>query len=384
MKACEKKKIAIVLEGATVGGIETVLMQMLRKIDTDKYDITLFTNIQGNPCIGKIPECIKVVDLADFDLHSNFLSSIRKVELFRAAKLLFSYLKLRFCNSEFEKVKYSQEQFMLSEETFDCAIAYRPSWACVLWVLDHLKAYKRIAWVHGPIWGSVDKNWIDRVDKLFCVSEDAKKNLECVCPNVIGRAEVFYNLLDSKEIVSKAGQGMNLGKGISLVTVARLSVEKGQDMIPKTVRYLLDAGYEVKWYLVGDGPLRTAIEEKCREYGVVDDVILVGTQKNPYPYIKSCDIYVQTSSSEGYCTTTMEAKILNKAIVTTDAPGMREQFRSGENGLIVDNKTPEALFEGIRTLIDNPEMRKQFEEKLKEEVHDNSCELEKLYTFIEA
>ena len=104
MEVYRKKKVAFVLEGATVGGIETVLTQMLRRIDTDRYEITLFTNIQGNPCIGKIPECIKVVDLADFDLRSNFLSSIRKVELFRAAKLLFSYLKLRFCNSEFEAV----------------------------------------------------------------------------------------------------------------------------------------------------------------------------------------------------------------------------------------------------------------------------------------
>ena len=152
----------------------------------------------------------------------------------------------------------------------------------------------------------------------------------------------------------------------------------------QTVRYFLDAGYSVKWYLVGDGPLRNTIEEKCREYGVVDDVILVGTQKNPYPYIKSCDIYVQTSSSEGYCKTTMEAKTLNKAIVTTDAPGMREQFRSDENGLIVDDMTPEALFEGIRTLLDNPEMHNRFVEKLKEEVHDNSCELDKLYAFIES
>lgn len=384
MEECRKKKIAFVLEGATVGGIETVLTQMLRKIDTNKYEISLFTNVKGNPCIGQIPACIEVIDLDNFDLRTNFYCALHERKLCWAIKLLHSYVKLRLTKDELQRVKYSQEQFTLSEETFDCAVAYRPSWACVLWVLDHIKAHKKVAWVHGPIWGSVDKNWIDRVDKLFCVSEDAKKNLERVCPSVIGRAEVFYNLLDSKEIVSKAGDGMNLGEKISLVTVARLAIEKGQDMIPQTVRYLLDAGYRVKWYLVGDGPLRDTIEEKCMEYGVVDDVILVGTQKNPYPYIKSCDIYVQTSSSEGYCTTTMEAKILNKPIVTTDAPGMREQFNNGENGLIVDNMTPESLFEGIKTLIDNPVLCRKFVENLRKETHDNSRELEKLYTFIEA
>jgi hypothetical protein len=63
---------------------------------------------------------------------------------------------------------------------------------------------------------------------------------------------------------------------------------------------------------------------------------------------------------------------------------MREQFVSGVNGLIVDAMTPEALFEGIKTLIDHPEMRKKFVENLKNEGYDNSKELQKLYDFIES
>lgn len=378
-----KKKLAFVLEGAMVGGIETVLTRMLRKIDTDKYEITFFTNVSGNPCIGRIPECIKIVDLAKFDLRSNFVNSLRQGKFFRAKKFLSSYVKLRCCKSEFEKVRYSQEQFTLSEEIFDCAIAYRPSWACVLWVLDHINAKKKVAWVHGPTWGHGNQKWIECVDKIYCVSESAKQNLENNFPSVVGRAEVFYNLLDSDEIITKAGEGLDLGEEIVLVTVARLSSEKGQDMIPKTMRYLLDAGYKVKWYLVGDGPLRPMIEEECRKYEVTENVILTGSLNNPYPYIKSCDIYVQTSSSEGYCTTTMEAKILNKPIVTTDAPGMREQFVSGENGLIVDEMSPEALFEGIKKLIDNPSLCEKFKETLQSNTYDNTHELQKLYALIE-
>lgn len=63
---------------------------------------------------------------------------------------------------------------------------------------------------------------------------------------------------------------------------------------------------------------------------------------------------------------------------------MHEQIISGENGLIAEAVTPEALFEGIRTLLDHPELREKFVENLSHEVRDNSGELQKLYDFIES
>ena len=384
MEAYRKRKVAFVLDGAMVGGIETALIQMLRKIDTDKYDISLFTNVQGNPCIGRIPECIKVVDLDEFDLRSNFYCSLRKGKLSRAAKLLKYYLKIRLSKSDLDKVRYSQEQFTLSEEMFDCAVAYKPSWTSVLWVLDHIKAHKSAVWVHGPIWGCKDQHWIEGVDYFFCVSKDSKDYIERIYPNVIGRTEVFYNLIDSEEILIKAGNGWNFGEETVLVTVGRLTNQKGQDMIPYTMRYLLDAGYQAKWYVIGDGDLREKIEQLCKKLGVVDNVILTGTQSNPYPFIKGCDIYVQTSNFEGWGLTVQEAKILNKPIITTDIPVMREQIEHMKNGYITEGISPEALFEGIKTLIDNPILCEQFVEELKKESHDNTQEIEKLYAFIES
>ena len=215
-------------------------MQMLQKIDTDRYEIHLFTNVKGNPCIGQIPECIRIIDLDDFDLSSNFYNALRKGKILRAAKLFWSYLKLRHTKSEFEKVQYSQESFTLSDEFFDCAISYRASWESVLWTTDHIRASKKAGWIHGTIWGAKDKKWIERLDKLFCVSEDAKRYIESTCPAVIGKTEVFFNLLDSEKIIEKASKSVTLDGKINLVTVGRLSSEKGQDLIPQTTRLLLD------------------------------------------------------------------------------------------------------------------------------------------------
>ena len=219
---------------------------------------------------------------------------------------------------------------------------------------------------------------------IFCVSNSIKIHVEEYCKIKCHHASVIHNLLNIDEILAKAQNEITPLAQRYILTVGRLSPEKGQQMIPETTRMLVDAGYDIHWYLVGDGPLREEVEREIEKHGVSDRVILMGTQSNPYPYIKNCDIYVQPSFSEGYCTTTMEAKILQKPIVTTDAPGMREQFVSGVNGLIVDAMTPEALFDGIKTLIDHPEMREKFVENLKNEGYDNSKELQKLYDFIES
>ena len=378
-----KKKIAFVMDGAIVGGVEIALIQMLQKIDTGRYEIHLFTNVKGNPCIGQIPECIKVIDLDDFDFRTNFVQALRKGKLSRVITLLCSYFKLKQSKSEFEKVKHGQAAFTLSEEVFDCAIAYRASWESVLWTTDHITAHKKAGWIHGRIWDIKEQKWIERLDKIFCVSEDAKRYIEYTCPDVIGKTEIFYNLLDSERIIKKATAPVVLDGGINLVTVGRLSSEKGQNMIPKTVRLLLDEGYPVKWYIVGDGALRGKIEGLCKELRVEDNVILTGTQKNPYPYIKNCDIYVQTSFAEGWGLTVQEAKILHKPIVTTDLPVMREQISHMKNGLITEGISSEALFDGIKTLIDNSALCETFVEELEKENHDNTRELEKLYAFVE-
>lgn len=384
-----KKKIAFIMGGATVGGAEIALKRMLKKFDLEKYDVSLFTNVKGNPCVIDLDKRIALIDLDNFALNTCFFESIKRLDLLRAINLLLCYIGFLVSKREWKKNYYLCKPFELSSEEFDCAIAYKHDFYPVAETLFHIKAKKKAVWIHGALRGgqNPDKEyvkWLESFDKVFCVSKAVKESFERYVPNAAEKTELFYNLIDSDEIREKAGALCAHADEIILTTVGRLGKEKGQIMIPQIARYLLDAGYPIKWYVVGNGVMRTALEEECQKLGVTEHVILTGTQSNPYPYIKNCDIYVQTSFSEGYCTTTIEAKILQKAIVTTDAPGMREQFRNGENGLITDAMTPQSLFKEIRTLLDNPELCRKFVEELKMENCDNSIELEKIYAFLEA
>lgn len=386
-----KKKIAVVFNRMIVGGAEKALLNFLRALDTNRYDVTLFTLNDKGAYFDEIPKDVEIRFTQCPDSRLLLSDDLKHFRIGRIINGLWCRIMIRICRDEYKKFSYTLRTYPKLEGHFDCAISYKMNFEDTATVIWRINATRKCAIMHSSI-ESVKKqtdcfilSLLVLLHRIFCVSESCKNQLNYAYPTYNHKTSVLYNVLDANSIFSASIETTRQAlTSEALLTVGRLSPEKGQQMIPHTARLLLNAGYDIHWYLVGDGPLRETVEAEIQKYSVADHVHLLGTQMNPYPYIKNCDIYVQPSFSEGYCTTTMEAKILGKPIVTTDAPGMREQFVSGENGLIVDAMTPEALFEGIRTLLDHPELREKFVENLSHEVCDNSGELQKLYDFIES
>ncbi|WP_347915997.1 glycosyltransferase [Clostridium saudiense] len=166
--------------------------------------------------------------------------------------------------------------------------------------------------------------------------------------------------------------------GIRILTVGRLSGEKGQALTIPILARLRNEGYNVKWYCVGDGELRNRYEELIEEYDINEYYVLLESDINPYPYFKECDLYVQPSRFEGYCLTLAEARVFNKPIVSTNFSGAREQLIDNETGLIV-KYDEEELYKAIKKMIDEEELRKKFIYNLKKQRVNNREGLEELY-----
>ena len=372
-----------------IGGVEKALLCMLDAIDREKYEITLFTRVENNPYVNQFPPHIKIYPIDDCMERTKalFFDDLKHLRILGIIKSLWYRIQLRQNKHPFRTLLLTHKIQRKIPQRFDCAIAYKLNFDDAAFLMGRLDASKKCAWVHGIVkyWRMLPGFYQEMrsIDRIYCVSKQAKAQIDKVHPPFMHKTDVIHNLLDPETILQSAQAPTDVPLlPVTLTTVGRLEEDKGQDMIPHTLRLLLDAGHKVHWYVVGDGPLRAVIQQKADEYGVTDYLHLLGTRKNPYPYIRNCDIYVQPSFSEGYCTTTMEAKILHKPVVTTDAPGMREQFISGENGLIVDAMTPEALAEGIATLLDSPELQEKFIQALEKESFDTN-EMQLLYDLIE-
>lgn len=276
---------------------------------------------------------------------------------------------------------------------YDYVIAFKGDDLLTICLADKFICKNTFLWIHADI--QCDNRFthyytqiIQKYTGVIFVSTALKMKFSSIFPNYSGKKIVIRNLLNPNFLYQRATENGEITEFdsafLAILTVGRLSEEKGQALVPQVAKVLLDNAYPIKWYLIGDGSLRPELEQKIADLGMQEHVILLGTKENPYPYMKACDVYVQTSFSEGFGLTVAEAKILHKPIVTTDAGVMSEQITNGETGIIIPEATSEALYEGIKTMLDHPELREKFVRNLENEKYDTSKEMQKLYDFIES
>ena len=155
---------------------------------------------------------------------------------------------------------------------------------------------------------------------------------------------LFHNVVLQEQILGMADTAPTFDDyfdGKRILTVGRLSEEKGQRVAIDALNILLNKGYKVKWYFVGDGNDRDCCEQLAAEYGIIDKVEFLGLQTNPYGYMRDCDVYVQPSRHEGFCITLAEALCFGNPIVATNFTGADEQLRNRENGIVVGMSSDE-------------------------------------------
>lgn len=167
-----------------------------------------------------------------------------------------------------------------------------------------------------------------------------------------------------------------------LLSVGRFSEAKNYDNVPDICRRMVEAGVDVKWFIIGYGGDEQLIRDKITEAGMQKHVIILGKRSNPYPYIKACDIYVQPSRYEGKSVTVREAQMLCKPVVVTNYPTAKSQIRDGEDGVIVpmDN---EGCARGLAEVITNGALQQHLIDYLKCHDYGNESEVEKIYSLMQ-
>lgn len=387
----EKKKVAILLPWLKMGGTNKIALHFMKEL-SQYCDVTLILSQNTGELLEQLPGNIHLVIDEMRDFKDIFREDLQKFGIAKLIQDVNYYARIKLKKDNVDNYRYLvQRHGYICDTEFDCAISYHgQSPERLLNLLYRTHAKKKVAWIHGEFNNSADhyrrmNAYYARMDHLFFVSGHTLESFQKKFDISRSRCSVYYNPIDRQEIVTKAQLPCAPAFDpacINLVTVGRVSSEKGQDMIPAVTRRLLDAGYPVRWYVIGDGDMRPEVERLIQEHGVEDNVILLGTRTNPYPYMKACDIYVQPSYTEGYSTTICEAGMLGKAIVgTKPSGGIYDQITDGEDGLIVD-ATVEGLTEGIRAMIENTSLRKEFEQNIQKKNFEGKGEIQKFLAFL--
>ncbi len=384
------KNIVFVLPHMLCGGVEKSLLSLINEMPKDKYKITILLVKAEGEFIELIPDYVtcKELPISKEIRNDLMLGGIKKSIMYHMKTGNLIKMMKVICNVILkEPLATLTENFKNIEpikEKYDIAICYHVHMPFIVrYVSEKIDARRKLAWVHNDFGNSGYKiqnisKYMERYDHCFCVSEQLFNEFTNLLPSLNEKTSISYNIISKRYIMDLAQEDTSNKftdeKSIKILTIGRLDHQKGYDMAIKVCKNIINQGYQIKWFVLGSGEDEKKIRDMINEYNLEQNFILLGTRKNPYPYIQQCDIYVQTSRHEGYGIAIAEARVLCKAIVCTDFTGAREQIINGKTGTIVEfdeNKITNEIIELIR----NKEKRRYYENNLLMEQCDSKGEI---------
>lgn len=393
------KRVLIAMYDMHCGGVEKALVDLLKVLSSEKeWKIDLMVLEKQGEFLERVPKSVNIIECPI--PKEVFLYAVKSTKdalkyslLYHQAyipKIVKRYFKNRGkFQQDILKRDYEEWNCLLPEvkENYDLAIDFQ-GMGCftTFYVAQKIKADVKVSWIHNDVSAQRgDLLWQEyyykKYARIYCVSKEAaKRTAECM-PFVKDKIDIFYNIVPKEEIIARANEAAQELRGkCKILTIGRLSFQKGYDVALEALKIVKDEGYIFDYYIVGDGEERANLEKSISEKGLNKNVHLLGYQENPYKYLKQCDIYFQPSRFEGFCITLSEAKIFDKPIITTDFAGAWEQIENGVNGIVIPC-TKDSMAFALKNMMNNPLMRNQFIKRLEENpfvVKDDCEKLRKL------
>lgn len=356
-----KKKLLIVAHHMTIGGVQKSLISALKALDYNNYDVTLYLRKNRTDLLAFVDERVNVIVNTDpnryyrkpyailLQIKTLIANALGKKD---KAKKLNDILeeKIRCDAMEYERKTY------FSNAHYDTAVAYVQGYVA-LFVDKCINADKKIVFYHTSTNDTpeIHNAVIPNYSAVAALHEQQKALLEEWYPSSKGKIKIVENYTD-KELITEQSNALSFPETDKTVicSCGRFSPVKGFDMAVEAAKALKKQGVDFIWYFVGDGPERKNIEQKISEYGLESNIVITGMQKNPYPYMAACDIYVQPSYEEALGLTILEAHRLNKPVITTATVGGLKLVETGKNGVICKINS-NSIAESIADLINDKE-----------------------------
>ena len=379
------KKILIVNNNLSVGGVQTSLVSLLNEIRRE-YDVTLLLFRADEQDRARVPQGVRLLTVRSPLRHLGMSAKQTKGKPFLFLARAFWAVLTRLFDHH---VTFS---WMLAQTKrigrYDCAISYLHEASpkifyggCNAFVLDRVDAPHKIAWLHGDFSHcgadhAKSRRLYERFDCIVACSEGTKDAFLCRMPHLASRTVVVRNCNDY-DLIRRLAEPMIRQDGedaFHIITVARLSEEKGIDRALYAVRRCLDQGHRVHYHIVGDGKERCALEALCAELELSEAVTFYGECRNPYPYLKGADLLFLTSYHEAAPMVIDEAACLGVPVLSTRTTSVDEMILSCRGGWVADNNQ-EAISRMLCHILTHREEYLSVRQALRERVFNNTASM---------
>lgn len=355
----KKKKIIFLAYNLDIGGIERAILNYIKQIDKGKYEVYLMLEKKEGIYLDEVPNDVKIIDYNICRSNNIFFRKLMN-------GLKITYFSLKYYN----KFEFSA-----------CFATSLKSSA----ILAKRFSKNNALWFHGEFWNNDDEankflKYIraDKYKKVVFVSNKAKYKYLSVRTDTRQKLYVLNNLINYEEMLEKCSSKIDIKKEkVTLLNVGRHEESpKKLTMLLECCAKLLSNGYDFDLWLVGDGPDHKMYVDLVRELGIIKNVKFLGKQNNVFPYYKSCDAVVLSSTSEGNPVVFLETKVMDKPIISTDVSDAREELNG--YGIVTDNNC-DSYYNGLKDFLENGYVIKN---KFEPEKY-NADILNKLYKLID-
>ena len=372
------KRILIAVSQLRVGGVSKALINLLKNIE-DRCDVTLVCFDHEGELFKSIPPQIKVVDENPYLVLTE--RSAHELEQYgnkyRIMRIVCSTWT-RLFNKKLPAM-YICRKFGSVIGHYDVALAFghpqKEKIFCNLageFILNCVTASQKVIVIHcdderyGGHCKYNDKLLL-RFDKIAVVSKSVGEAVARCIPEADSRIFTLRNFHDYESIINMSNENpIHYVHKHTLVTVARLSYEKGLLLGVDIIKTLKNEGYDLEWHIIGGGPMKAELEKRIKLNNAEKYIFLEGEQNNPYRFLKEADYLFVPSIHEAAPMVFDEAASLGVPIISTNTLSADEMVKKRNIGYVC-KKTQ--LIDTIKTAFNN---QLKWEKQMKKYIFSNA------------
>ena len=333
------KKLLFSAVDMNVGGIETALLSLLNTLVEHNYSITLVLENKQGTFLKDLDSRIQIIEYKPCHLK---IVPIRKIVNFIKRITFALQYKDKF-------------DFSVSYATYSQMASYTARTASgnnVLWVhSDYMEIYHKDM---QKVRNFFDNLNCEQFKHITFVSETSKNSFLRVYPDLENKVVLIGNLINASNIQVLSEEEIELDKEdcyTFLIVGRHDELEKRLSRAILASEKLKKDSLLFKVWLIGSGKDTKVYEELIKQKGLEEQVQLLGTKRNPYPYFKKADCLLLTSDYEGYPVVFQEAFVLNKPIITTDVSDARLDIEN-KFGKVVKKEIDE-IYKAMKEFIEH-------------------------------
>lgn len=379
------KNIIFVINNLSTGGVQESLLSLIRAIH-HQYNVTLvsFCGVGANT----LPADVKlIVPHSPFRYFGAAQWELKNKPLQCAVRSAWAVLTRLFGRSFTIQLMLP---FQKKLGDYDCAISYlheapQKSFygGCNEFVLKKIKAKKKVTWLHCDFElcganSKASKKIYQQFDEIVACSEGTKRAFLRCMPQFEDKCVAIRNCNDYENIRRLAGDGIPYDKSeFNIVTVARLSKEKGIERAIEAVKRCVKKGYKLHYHIVGSGDQAEHLKKLTGDYELENAITFYGNQNNPYPYIKNADLFLLPSYHEAAPMVFDEAACLGVPVLATETTSTDEMITESGSGFVCEN-SQNGIADGLMKVLKNPDSLVEIKKSLQQRQFTNQDKINKV------